>query len=744
MRKLYILFVCCFLFLALPKNTLAAADHLVISQVQITGGAGLTTNDFVEIYNPTESDIDLQGMRLVKRTKIGTTDTSLKSWTSSSLVLAHGYYLWANSSYATIAVTPNATTTGSLADDNGVAIRQGPNDTGTIVDSVAWGTVANAFVEGTVFATNPVANQSLERKPGSGSGNGEDTNNNADDFFLQTPAHPRNSASPIEPVLTSSSSSSSATSTPEIVPPAGGGFFELELSEFLPNPAGKDTGAEWIEIYNASALSKDISGWFLDDDSEDDSPGKSAYQLPAGSIVPGRGYFVAFIPQGKFSLNNSGTDSVRLFDSSKVIKLRQVYTGPAKDGYSYAKAGSGSWEWTETVTPGSQNSFGTVNVYADALRISETWPNPGQDEHEYIELHNYDSDSIDLVDWIIADAVKKYKISEDDLFETEIPGGGYLVLHQETTGIRLNNSGPESVKLVNPAGETVSTIQFDAKGQGSKAYAWAGAESYRWTDVKTPGEKNVIMETAAADKSALEKAAKPIKNVALADIRQQDLGELISTAGIVSVPPNIFDPAVIYLAGSGIRVSFAGAVPELALGDQIQITGELSSFHNELQLKVSGVDHLQITASGIPIEPHIIKTGAVGGSAEGFLVEVAGLVTRNQDPGFFMDDGSGEVRIYIDDSTAIGKPAIKKGQEVKVIGVVSRFNDTYRVMPRFGSDIIVAGVAGARELPRTGQEFWPIVAVFLGICYYLFLLTKKDNKNEPRNTTLGYIRGHHN
>ena len=33
------------------KNSFAAtADHLVISEVQITGGAGQTTNDFIEIY----------------------------------------------------------------------------------------------------------------------------------------------------------------------------------------------------------------------------------------------------------------------------------------------------------------------------------------------------------------------------------------------------------------------------------------------------------------------------------------------------------------------------------------------------------------------------------------------------------------------------------------------------------------------------------------------------------------------
>src|SRR3990167_1106631 len=188
-------------FLFYSKSFASPTDHLVISQIQITGGTGKTTNDFVEIYNPTASDIDLKGMRLVKRTKTGATDTSIKSWTDSAVVKAHGFYLWANSSFIDLSVAADVATSGSIADDNGVAIRNGAADTGAIVDAVAWGAAANAVVEGSVFPTNPEANQSLERKPGSGGGNGEDSDSNAADFFVQTAAQPRNSASVVEPAL---------------------------------------------------------------------------------------------------------------------------------------------------------------------------------------------------------------------------------------------------------------------------------------------------------------------------------------------------------------------------------------------------------------------------------------------------------------------------------------------------------------------------------------------------------------
>src|SRR3989344_4502167 len=167
------------------QQSFAAADHLVISQVQIRGGPGKTANDFVEIYNPTDNDIDLKGMRLVKRTKTGTADTLLKSWTDTAIVHAHGFYLWANSSFTGIAVVPDVTTSGSIADDNAVAIRNGPNDTGAIIDSVAWGMANNVFVEAATFAdlASTDANKSMERMPGGDEGSGTDTNNNSLDFL---------------------------------------------------------------------------------------------------------------------------------------------------------------------------------------------------------------------------------------------------------------------------------------------------------------------------------------------------------------------------------------------------------------------------------------------------------------------------------------------------------------------------------------------------------------------------------
>lgn len=193
------------------------AGHIVISEIQI---AGVSANDdFVELYNPTATDYDLNGHKLVKRTETGTADTSLKSWSSEAIIPAGGHYLWANSGW-TPPVNADAATTGTLASNNGVALRNGALDAGEIIDSVGWGTASNVFVETAVFSQNPPAGSSLERV-------GDDTDNNSLDFILREFSDPQCSGLlpspsptpiPTETPLPTATPTSAPTLTPSPAP----------------------------------------------------------------------------------------------------------------------------------------------------------------------------------------------------------------------------------------------------------------------------------------------------------------------------------------------------------------------------------------------------------------------------------------------------------------------------------------------------------------------------------------------
>jgi hypothetical protein len=711
------------LFILLPLWACAQVqDHLVITQIQITGGPGKTTNDFIELYNPTVGNIDLKGYRLVKRTKTGTTDTLIKSWTKSAVIPAGGYYLWANSDFADISVLPNATTSATLADDNGVALRLGANDTGEIIDALAWGAAANAFLEGQVYPENPGANMALKRKTDNG-----DSNNNAADFEIVS-ASPRSSTA-VSPADSSSAGEQPApteenqgeTSTPAVSSfnPAA-----LEITELFPNPSGSDSGKEWVEFSNAQASAIDLSGWLLDDQGA--SIGSSAFTLPAGSIVPAGGLLVVTLPVGKFTLNNTGGDCARLFSADQVLKKELCYTEDAAEESAYARTPDGNYTWTKSPTPGMANQFSeSETVYSSGLAvISEILPHPaGDEDEEFIELKNMGSEELDFSGWKISDAKRTYKITEADFNDTLVAPGGFLVLPRTVTRIALNNTGGETVTLFSPDGRKRSEVTYLGSALEGRAYVRDERGNLVWTTKPTPGRENEIIsptigsggtanDLAAAD-TVGKVAGETLAPIALAEVRSLSLGSQVVTSGTVAAGLDILGKNVFYLAGSGMRVFLendANSTLKPALGDQIILSGELAVYHNERQIKVSSSSAVVVSGHGTVPAAKQISTGDAGESYEGWLVHTAGRVTRTSGNTFYIDDGSGEVQVYIMDSTSIAKPKMRTGDSVVVTGIVSHYDDHFRILPRLQSDLEAGTVLAAETTPRTGLDYWFFVA----------------------------------
>jgi len=174
------------------EETNLVSPNLVISQFQ--AGGGVATDEFVEIHNTSAGSVDLNGYRLVYRSASGTNDINFAAWTSSTVIPPGGFYLIASTDYdggVTPDLTYNPTTCSCSmgANGGGLAIRQGAANTGTIVDSVGWGTATNIFVE-TAVTTAPANNDGKGRLA-----NGcQDTDNNSNDFSTLTPAAARNSS----------------------------------------------------------------------------------------------------------------------------------------------------------------------------------------------------------------------------------------------------------------------------------------------------------------------------------------------------------------------------------------------------------------------------------------------------------------------------------------------------------------------------------------------------------------------
>ncbi|GAA4199658.1 hypothetical protein GCM10022289_10360 [Pedobacter jeongneungensis] len=202
----------------------ATPAHIVISEIYGGGGNSGATykNDFIELYNPGNTAVDLTGWSVQY-----TSATGAGNWTATNLsgaIAPKGFYLVQEAAGAGGTVdlpTPDkigtlnlSGTTGKVLLSNSVTLQTGANPTGAnIIDKVGFGT-ANGF-EGTAPATATTNSTSIERKASATSdattmgtggteefaGNGYDSDDNSLDFILRPP-NPQNT-SVTEPASTS-------------------------------------------------------------------------------------------------------------------------------------------------------------------------------------------------------------------------------------------------------------------------------------------------------------------------------------------------------------------------------------------------------------------------------------------------------------------------------------------------------------------------------------------------------------
>lgn len=194
----------------------AKSDNIVISEVQIQGDSA--NDEFIELYNPTNKDVDLSSWSIQYR---GSESNSFKkkNFVSSNSIPAQGYFLIANNDYNGHMIADMnhnsfkmSAVGGNVFLVNNQTELTDANDN-SIIDKLSYGSGTYCFPETEIFTSVPGNNQSLERKNQSSStadslavsgdehwqGNNWDSNNNSNDFVLQAYSSPQNSLSLTEP-----------------------------------------------------------------------------------------------------------------------------------------------------------------------------------------------------------------------------------------------------------------------------------------------------------------------------------------------------------------------------------------------------------------------------------------------------------------------------------------------------------------------------------------------------------------
>ncbi|MFH1457295.1 MAG: lamin tail domain-containing protein [Patescibacteria group bacterium] len=326
--------------------------------------------------------------------------------------------------------------------------------------------------------------------------------------------------------------------------------------------------------------------------------------------------------------------------------------------------------------------------YAGVI-INEFLPDPeGQDSQaEFIELYNNSDNDINLSGCFIDDdeaGSTKYYFPEN----TIILAKGFLVLDRKQTNIALNNSY-DSVRLFNPVGSIIDEVYYD-EVESKQSFALDDKNVWRWTTNETPGQKNIFPSIGAIAGATIK--SNNYTRVDLSDIKEYSIGDKVITNGIVAIEPGTFGANIFYISGSGIQIyMYSKDFPELVAGDEIEVRGELSQAYGEPRIKINSKDDIKILSHDNKFYIHELSIDEINDEWLGSLIKVAGEVTEIQDPYLWIDDGFGELRVYIKNTTDISflNTDLGVGRQAEISGILSITSSGYRLLPRYKSDIII-------------------------------------------------------
>ena len=188
--------------------------------------------------------------------------------------------------------------------------------------------------------------------------------------------------------------------------------------------------------------------------------------------------------------------------------------------------------------------------------------------------------------------------------------------------------------------------------------------------------------------------------ISIAQARALPLGTVVTVDGSVTTPSGAFESSF-FDKGFGLQDKSAGIFISLqtdlgvAPRAQARVTGTLQDSFGLLILVPAAPSDVKIHGAGPRVKPEFVATGAVGEATEGRIVRVVGTITQAPTSDlpfgfkFFVDDGSGELQIFINTQTGINVSGLMAGQTVSVTGFSSQFETHYEIDPRSPADIVV-------------------------------------------------------
>ncbi len=149
---------------------------------------------------------------------------------------------------------------------------------------------------------------------------------------------------------------------------------------------------------------------------------------------------------------------------------------------------------TMSVTPTPDPAWAAVrlNEFLPAPQAVD-WNGDGalNENDEYVELFNTSAAAIDLGGFKLDDVTNSGSTPFTFPAGTQLPAAGFLVFFRSQTGIALNNSGGDDVRLLTPDGQELQAVHY-ASAHNDRAWSALpdGSDAWREEAAPSPGRSN--------------------------------------------------------------------------------------------------------------------------------------------------------------------------------------------------------------------------------------------------------------
>jgi len=277
---------------------------------------------------------------------------------------------------------------------------------------------------------------------------------------------------------------------------------------------------DWIELRNTTSAPISLKGFCLSD--KENKPMK--WRFPDSAVIPANGYYLVFcsgkdklqqngIPHTNFSIS-AERETVVLSDSyGRLVDRVSIENVPTD--YSVGRNASGGWEFFSLSTPAHNNdasgqskvdqlirAFNPTGVYISEVMASNDMTILGSSTYacDFVELYNSSDKTVDLSYYGLSDSLtrpRKWQFPQGAAIEPgeykiiyldgRVDLSTYYELH---TNFSLTRAGGETINFSDPTGRVLDRMPLSLIPTDHSYGRTTGSPGFYYYDAPTPGAAN--------------------------------------------------------------------------------------------------------------------------------------------------------------------------------------------------------------------------------------------------------------